>query len=146
MTDKTPISVNPHEFARAIVAYAKMRRRQLSVEPSWHQKRPERVPTSFVERLAITYKRWAADDSHVSARAADSIEFIDIGDIHGSGSSLLNVITSLKAKHLMNDNWQLLHDNLYIVFTGNFVDKVGRRRPPRPRLPVSVSSASACAP
>ena len=46
-----------------------------------------------------------------------------IGDIHGSIHSLLRILLSLKRKGFINNNFEIVCDNFYIVFTGDFVDR-----------------------
>ncbi|MFH1253954.1 MAG: metallophosphoesterase family protein [bacterium] len=45
-------------------------------------------------------------------------EIVFVGDIHGSVHSLLKII-----KNHIDDNFKIIKDNLYIVFTGDYVDR-----------------------
>ena len=50
-------------------------------------------------------------------------EFAIIGDIHGSAHSLLKILTDLKNKKYLQDNFKIIKDNFYIVFAGDYVDR-----------------------
>ncbi len=46
-----------------------------------------------------------------------------IGDIHGSIHSLIKILKNLKDKNYIDNNFKIVKNNFYMVFTGDYVDR-----------------------
>lgn len=54
---------------------------------------------------------------------ADNSEACFIGDIHGSGKSLVETIEDLINKGYLKDDLTIIKDNFYMIFLGDYVDR-----------------------
>lgn len=118
-----PCPVNYSEVQSLFEVFDRAATSRLRVPDDWLD---GKLPTSVMRNKGTGSPAWNVDLTAPFVRRKDLTRgdrLVLLGDLHGSVHSLLRQLLRLRSAGLLNDDYEVIPKNCYIVFLGDLVDR-----------------------